>query len=409
MNQKYLKKGGLITLITLLSMIPPLSTDLYMPALPQMSKYFGVSTTLISFTMTIFFIFMAIGILVLGSISDKYGRKPILLTSIIICMVFSFVCAFAPTISFLIIARSLQAFGAGGMVAISTALIKDSFKGKEMSNVISISQALMLLAPMIAPVIGAVILKFASWQMIFIALTLIVGLSLIGTILLQETLPQEKRTSESAARSLIGLAKVAKNKNFSSLLLIGGFLFAPLMAYIVIASFIYINGFGVTETTFSIYFAITSATSVLGPVIYMRLGSGRVKPVINFGLIVIIVFASLILLIGDMHPLVFLLCFIPFSIVSMYFRPMISDILLATQKTDVGAASAVMNFGFTIIGSIGMMVGSMKWASYINGLSYTMLIFVTLTLIVWLYVLKSKLIQFDWKQKYNETLSEDRE
>ena len=82
MQQKYLKNTGLIILISILSMIPPLSTDLYMPALPEMTAFFNTSSTLMSFTMTVFFIFMAIGILILGPMSDKYGRKPILITSI---------------------------------------------------------------------------------------------------------------------------------------------------------------------------------------------------------------------------------------------------------------------------------------------------------------------------------------
>ena len=89
MQQKYLKNAGLITLISILSMIPPLSTDLYMPALPDMTVYFNTTSTLMSFTMTIFFIFMAIGILILGPMSDKYGRKPVLIASISISMIFS--------------------------------------------------------------------------------------------------------------------------------------------------------------------------------------------------------------------------------------------------------------------------------------------------------------------------------
>lgn len=159
MQQKYLKNGGLITLITFLSMIPPLSTDLYMPALPEMAEYFHTSSTLTSFTMTIFFIFMSIGILVLGSMSDKYGRKPILLASIVISIGFSILCVFSPSIWFLIIFRAVQAFGAGGMVTIGTALVKDSFEGKQMSKVLSITQIFLLLAPMLAPVLGALILK----------------------------------------------------------------------------------------------------------------------------------------------------------------------------------------------------------------------------------------------------------
>ena len=178
MKQKYLKNSGLIALITILSMIPPLSTDLYMPALPEMTAYFKTSSTLMSSTMTIFFIFMAIGILILGPMSDKYGRKPILIASISISLIFSGLCAISPTITFLIIARAASAVGAGGMVAIATALIKDSFEGKSMSQVLSVTQAFGLLAPMLAPLLGALILSIFDWKMTFIALAILTGISL---------------------------------------------------------------------------------------------------------------------------------------------------------------------------------------------------------------------------------------
>ena len=397
MQQKYLKNAGLITLISILSMIPPLSTDLYMPALPEMTLYFNTTSTLMSFTMTIFFIFMAIGILILGPMSDKYGRKPVLIASISISMIFSAACAFTPNITLLIVARAASAFGAVCMVAISTALIKDSYEGKEMSKVLSVTQAFMLIAPMLAPVLGAIILKVADWKMTFIVLAILTGVSLVGAFLLQETLPVKERTQSSTIQTILGLRKVAKNPNFSSLLLVGALIAAPFMAYLALASYIYIDGFGVSETTFSMYFALNAGASILGPVMYMRFGAGSVKKVISAGIIVAIISAILILTIGNASPIIFLLSYVLYSIMTSYFRPLISDLLLSATKTDVGATSSVMNFGFTVIGSIGMVVGSLQWSSYTGGLGITMLIFIALTMIVWLYLLKAKSIRFDWK------------
>ena len=397
MQQKYLKNAGLIALISILSMIPPLATDLYMPALPEMTVYFHTTSTLMSFTMTIFFIFMAIGILILGPMSDKYGRKPILIASISLSFIFSAACAFAPNITLLILARAASAFGAGGMVAIGTALIKDSFTGKEMSKVLSLTQAFMLLAPMLAPLVGALILKVADWKMTFIALALLTGISLVGAFLLQETLPVSERTQSNTIQSILGLRKIAQKPNFMSLLLVGAFISAPYMAYLALASYIYIDGFGVSETTFSMYFAINSAAAILGPIMYMRFGAGSVKKVINVGIVVAIISAVLILTVGNISPIIFLLSYVIYSIVTSYFRPLISDLLLSATKTDVGAASSVMNFVFTVLGSVGMIVGSLAWSSYISGLAITMLIFIAITILVWFYILKAKSIKFDWK------------
>ena len=397
MQQKYLKNAGLIALISILSMIPPLSTDLYMPALPEMTSYFHTTSTSMSFTMTVFFIFMAIGILFLGPMSDKYGRKPILITSISISLVFSAACAFAPNITLLILARAASAFGAGGMVAIATALIKDSFEGRAMSKALSVTQALTLIAPMLAPVLGALILKVADWKMTFIALAILTGVSLVGAFLLQETLPVKERYQGSTLQSILGLRNVVKNPNFSSLLLVGAFIAAPFMAYFALASYIYIDGFGVTETTFSLYFAINAAASILGPIMYMRFGAGSVKKVINVGIIFSLISAALILTVGSIGPIIFLCSYVIYSIVTSYFRPLISELLLTATKTDVGAASSAMNLGFTVLGSVGMIIGSLAWSSYLSGLAITMLIFISITIIVWIYILKAKSIKFDWK------------
>jgi len=146
MQQRRLKKGGLIFLISILAMIPPLATDLYMPALPEMVIQFHTTTSMTSLTMTIFFVFMAIGTLVLGPVSDKYGRKPVLVWSTVLTLVCSVTCAFSPSIEFLIVVRAVQAFGAGGMIAMGSALIKDCFSGPEMGKVLSLTQALVFLS-----------------------------------------------------------------------------------------------------------------------------------------------------------------------------------------------------------------------------------------------------------------------
>ena len=392
MKQKYLKKGGLIAFIALLSMTPPLATDLYMPSLPEMTAYYQTTSSVTSYTMTIFFVFMAIGILILGPMSDKYGRKPILLGSILVALTFSIVCALSPSIWLLIAARAIQAFGAGGMVAIATALIRDSFEGKEMSNVLSITQAIVLLAPMIAPIMGAVILAYFSWKMTFVALAILFFITLIGVFLLEETLPQEKRVSGSTLKSILGLTTVIKDMKFTGLLCVVALLLAPFMAYLTLASYIYIDGFNLSESAFSLYFAGAACIGLIGPFLYMRIGSSSVKKSINFGFIIVLSSACLLFFVGSNGPLVFLLCYVPFTIVTTYLRPMVSNTLLSMQKSNVGAASSLMNFGFTVIGSIGMMVGSLQWGEYIKGLSMTMLIFLVLSLVVWIYCLKRKII-----------------
>lgn len=393
MNQKYLRTTGLVILISVLSMIPPLATDMYMPSLPELTDYFDTTATLTSFSMSIFFIFMAVGMLILGPVSDKYGRKPILLLSVACTMVFSALCAWAPTIGWLLLVRAVQAFGAGGMVTTATAMIRDSFEGKQLSRIISITQALTLLAPMGAPILGAIIIRYASWKMTFVAIAVLMAVTLAGVILLQETLPKERRNGGSIFHAIMGLARAVRNRRFTALLLAGGLLTSPFMAYLGVASYIYIVQFGISETSFSLFFAVTSAFFITGPMLHMRIGPRPIRRVFAAGYAVVLLAALLMMTVGHAGPYAFLLTFIPFVMLSSYFRPFISDRLLSMQKHDIGAAAAAMNFGFTVLGSAGMMTGSLRWGDFIDGLAYTMIIFLAASLSVSLVALRTKIAE----------------
>jgi DHA1 family bicyclomycin/chloramphenicol resistance-like MFS transporter len=174
------------------------------------------------------------------------------------------------------------------------------------------------------------------------------------------------------------------------------------MAYLGVASYIYIAGFGISETAFSLFFALTSAFSLTGPVLYMRIGPRPLGMAFAAGCAVVLISAVLLFTIARNGPVWFLLAFVPFVILSSWFRPFISDRLLSMQKHDIGAASAAMNFGFTVIGSIAMMTGSLKWGSYINGLGFTMIIFLAASMFVAAFAVRGGFLELRAREVYND-------
>jgi DHA1 family bicyclomycin/chloramphenicol resistance-like MFS transporter len=132
-----------------------------------MADYFQVSGNLTNLTLILFFIFFAAGILFWGPLSDKYGRRPILLAGLLIFIVGSVACTFSSNIYQLILFRILQAVGGSTASAVATAMVKDVYDGRKREFVIALVQSMVVISPAIAPVLGAFMLLYTSWQGIF--------------------------------------------------------------------------------------------------------------------------------------------------------------------------------------------------------------------------------------------------
>jgi len=156
---------------------------------------------------------------------------------------------------------------------------------------------------------------------------------------------------------------------------------------------VYVNQFHTSETVFSVYFAVTSAFAAAGPLIYARLKNKNFRKIVWISHGVAAVAGGLLLTIGNLHPALFLLSFIPFPIMGTSLRTYMSELLLNAQEENIGAAAAAMNFGYTILGSLGMVVGSLPWSSYVSGLAYTIFIFAVIALSIFVTMSKLKVFQ----------------
>lgn len=393
-EQKYLKKGGLLAFVTVLGMAPPLSTDMYMPSLPSMAEYFHVENILANLTLIVFFLFMAIGMLFFGPISDRSGRKLPLIIGLCLYGGGSILCSISINIWMMIAARCLQAFGAGGMVSLSLAIIKDCFSGRTRDTALATVQSMSVIAPIASPVIGAMILEFATWRMVFIVLAAIALILLLVSFFFEESIHEEEKNTGTVIDSIKRMGVIGKNPAFTPFLLSVSFFAAPFMAYLAVASYTYEEFFGLTATQFSFFFAINAAFSVLGPVAYIFL-TGKIgkRAIMNILLSTGFIFAILLMIIGEKSPILFLCCFIPYGVSNSMMRPYSTSILLDQQDKDTGSASALVNFSNTLFGSIGMLMGSLPWHSYVSGLSVTMIIFTAISAIIWAAVIHSSKIQ----------------
>ena len=388
-KQKFLGMKGLVLFITLMNMFIPLSTDLYLPALPTMSTYFHVSSALTNLTLVSFFFFYAVGTLFWGPMSDKYGRKKILLIGTIFYVFASAACAASLNVYMLIAARIVQGIGAGAITAVSMALIKDCFSGKQRETILAIVQSVAGLAPMIAPVLGAILLQFTDWRGSFIVLTVVGLLCLLLAFLYQETLSDEERYEGTVLGSLGRLVAVGKNIGFLVPCIIFSLYNLAFMGYIAMSSYIYVDVFGLSEQLYSYFFAANAALSMIGPMLYVRLMTGFDKK--KFALTCFALYAVcglFIVVLGGNAPFLFWLGFAPFSLAGTITRPFGTNIMLDQQSGDTGSASSLINGVATVLGSIGMMCAAM-WGNIVAGLGIMICLTGIVSILGWLLLMRS--------------------
>lgn len=386
-RQKHLSISGLIAAITFMSMYPPFATDMYLPSLPEMGKYFGASEFLVGLTLTIFFLMFAVSIVIFGPLSDKYGRRPILIFGSGIFTLASVLCATATNIYILLAGRFLEGVGAGAVITVATAIIKDSFRGRLMSKILVITQALGVIAPMAAPIIGGFLLKFTDWHGAFYLLTLIGIINLFLAFRFTETLPEEQRYKGAVFDSLLLLKSFAKQKTFMLILLMFAFMSIPFMSYLSVSSFVYIENFGLTAQEYSYFFAANAAASALGPILYLKLkGIMTNERLLQFCYIVAIIGGLLVIFPGHRSAWAFLFSFLPFTIIGTIARPFGMEVLLSRAKENIGTASSMINFVPNLFGSLGMALGTLPWGDFVTGLGIIILASTLLSIVIFRFV-----------------------
>ena len=388
--QKRLGNRGMIALITLLSAFVPLSTDLYLPALPTMGTQFKAAPNVINLTLMLFFITYSLGTLVWGPLSDKYGRRPVLVAGMLVYIVASVLCANAWNVYALIVFRVLQAAGGSTAGAVATAIVKDVYDGRRRESILALVQSMVLISPAAAPMVGSLLLAFTSWRGVFWSLALVGVLALAGSLAMQET--NRAPSTGSVWHSLGRLGIVLQNRRFTTLLLVFSLVSVATMAFIASSSYIYIDGFGLSEQVYSLFFAMNAIGLILAPWLYLRLSRRFSRMLIIrtcFG--VLVISGVLIFTVGNSGPWVFALCLLPASIAGVSLRPPGVNLMLEQQSTDTGSASSLIGCVGLVLGSMGMYIISFNWLDTVHmlGLLY-IIIGLLCSLLWWVIVQKIK-------------------
>lgn len=274
----------LVWVLGLLSAFGPLSVDMYLPSMPAIGRDFGVDAGAVQLTLSAFFVGFAIGQLLYGPLSDRFGRRPLLMAGLALYVASSAMCALSPSIDTLVAFRLLHALGGGAGVVIARAIVRDRFAPNERARVLSLMMMVTSIAPLIAPVTGGYILQFFGWRAIFWTLTGFGALTLAAVAAaLPETNPPAARRGVRTLAVFVSYGTVLRDPLAVTAMASGAFLFAGMFAYISGSPFVYIEVFGLPSEYYGYLFGVNilgiTACSYINSRIAGRYGPERLMVV----------------------------------------------------------------------------------------------------------------------------------
>lgn len=374
-----------IALLALLAAFPPLSTDMYLAAIPQLVDSWQQPLAVVNLTLIGFFVTYCGFLLVYGPLSDHYGRRPPLLIGLVVYVIASLLCAVADNVQHMILARVLQGAGAASASSIAFAICKDRFAGNLRQRIFLQLGVIVAAAPMIAPIIGSWIIESLSWHWVF-ALQAVLGMvAAVGVWLMDESL--QELSTEKLNRVFAGYVRLVGNLRFFLLTLAFACVGIPFFAFIAVSSDVFIHVLGYSEREYGYFFAGNSSAFMIAPLVFSRavrrFQLSRLLPVSYLGVLI----ASVPMIIPSI-PQPFRLA-LPMWFLTFFFafgRPPGNNLILEQVEQDVGAASSLMVFVFFLTGACSMWFISLGWQDAVRVLGLLGLCSATITLVSWLAI-----------------------
>lgn len=349
-----IKKVGVFVPVTLgmLTAFGPFVTDFYLPSVPEMTGYFLASPSAVAASLTAGMIGLAAGQILIGPLSDKCGRKFLLVLSMLLFAVSSFLCLLAPDINTFNLLRILQGMAGAGGVVLSKSMATDMFTGKPLSDFMALLGAINGIAPIFAPVLGGGLSMFFSWKGVFCVLLAIGVILMCCSMRLKETLPREKRNDGSLLVVYSKLFRVFCNKRFTMSTLSMMMTFITFFAYISASPFIFQKIYGLTPFEFSLCFGLNAFTIGIGTLLSTRFHHSNTA--LKWGSIDFMVSALLVAACQVFSaPLAVLMpCYIYLLMSFGLMQPVSMSIAMDSERSNAGAASAIYGAASFVAGSI---------------------------------------------------------
>lgn len=355
-DQRGLRFAWTTFLLSWLTAFGPLCTDMYLPTLPDIAADLQISTALAQSSITACLLGLALGQLVVGPISDSRGRHGVLVLSLVLYTVASFLCAMAESSTSFLVLRFLQGFGGAGGAVLARAVCCDIFQGSRLTQYISLLMAIHSVAPILGPVAGGFLGGWAGWRSVFWVLAVIGLLLTLATFFtLPESLAKDKRIRGGILASLGNTGRLFRERAYLCYTCVQGFTMGGFFAYVSASPFIFQNIYGLSMEAFSLIFACNAVgmvcTSLLAGWLSKRLGDKRLLFMgdVLRTMACAAVFAVCLVTPASPWPLQIAL-FAMLSLQSLTLSPSFS-LAISSQSVGAGAASGILGVAVFLFGA----------------------------------------------------------
>jgi DHA1 family bicyclomycin/chloramphenicol resistance-like MFS transporter len=363
--------------------VPAMATDMYLAAMPVIAKQWGVSDSRVALSLVLWFVSFSACLLVCGPLSDKYGRRPILLAGLGLFTVGSVACSLATSVTQLIAFRIVQGIGAAGPSSMCMAICRDRYEGPQRKYILAWIGIILGLMPMIAPSIGAGMLRFANWRGIFLTQAVLAVAALLASWRVYRETAVERVRGRFLA--LMGrYAWLARNTRYILAVMVMGLIVGPFFGFIGFSSFVYQKIFGLSDTTFGLLFGLNALMGMSGAFASTRI----TKWVSDTTLLTIcmiggVVGGAILLLCGGWHYAAFAagMCLVTFS--CGMSRPLSNHLILDQVRTDIGSASSFIVFYHFMVGAVCMKIVTAPWRAPIRAFGVLALVMPVVVLAIW--------------------------
>lgn len=260
----------LVFILVVVSAMGSFVNDMYSPALPGMCRFFGCSVPLAQVGLTMGMIGLGLGQIILGPLSDRYGRKPVLIWSVVLFIVSAVASIFSPSIHIFNTCRLFQGLGASGGYFLARTIPADVYSGRSLAKLMALTGAINGVAPAAAPVVGGVTADAWGWQGIFIVLAAFAVLILALSPFLKESLPPERRSHGGIRQALSGYGVMLRNRSFMVHVCFKGVALGVLFAYISAAPFILQTHYGLSQSVYGLVIGFNSIFVAVGSMVAVK-------------------------------------------------------------------------------------------------------------------------------------------